>query len=596
MSVINVCLACDNNYAKYAGVVIASILVNANINDRLVFYILDGGIEKDNKEKILTLKNIKDCLINFIKIDDALFKEYQGIKTHAYVTLATYYRLKLPSLLPEVNRVIYFDCDFVINSSLHNLFNIDMGSYPIAGVKDINKKILRSNPHYVNAGMLVFDLDNMRAQNVEQLFLDYTLKNFEKIKVGDQEIINEALKGRIKVTEDEWNVQSSNFTNRSSYTTIPRCIHFVSKQKPWHFGSFSWHKKYYFKYLQYTPWALTEEEKTYWYTKNKIASFLGYIKYRPLFWLRPRYYTALFSTYIKPLFIKEKSNVFIVFNTAGLGDVLLCNGLCQNIKKVYPDSKLIFVTDSPFKDAAFYQESVDHVLTINKREGLATIIKFIKEYPYLPPDCCFLTYRNERNYLISKGLGAKKIIFYLTKKQGKVQTNHTNLLSLYTKKQINDIPIKYNPTELTDNLKKLLPDNYIVFCPESKNPPKDLPIEYAAELLNKLNRIYKIVCTGHGEKCRKYMEQLKNTGCDFIDLTDKTSISELGAILKNAKCTVSVDTGPAHLSYAVGTPTIILFRETGTSKNWAPDKNLYPHTFVLENNITPEQVYNTVIS
>ena len=55
---INVCLACDDNYAKYAGVVIASILDSANPDDSLCFYILDGGIKSKNKDKILALKDI----------------------------------------------------------------------------------------------------------------------------------------------------------------------------------------------------------------------------------------------------------------------------------------------------------------------------------------------------------------------------------------------------------------------------------------------------------------------------------------------------------------------------------------------------------
>ena len=40
---------------------------------------------------------------------------------------------------------------------------------------------------------------------------------FQKLKWVDQQIINEVLKGRIKLLPSKWNVQSSNFTNRSSY-------------------------------------------------------------------------------------------------------------------------------------------------------------------------------------------------------------------------------------------------------------------------------------------------------------------------------------------------------------------------------------------
>ena len=56
MDRINVCLACDDNYSKYAGVVIASVLANSAQDDDLHFYILDGGIKEENKTKINKMK------------------------------------------------------------------------------------------------------------------------------------------------------------------------------------------------------------------------------------------------------------------------------------------------------------------------------------------------------------------------------------------------------------------------------------------------------------------------------------------------------------------------------------------------------------
>ena len=197
MTKINVCLACDNNYSKYAGVVIASALASSAPSDNLHFYILDGGIEEENKAKINELKSIKDCEISFINIDETLFEDYKNIKTHAYITLPAYYRLKIVSLLPEVDRIIYFDCDIVVNKSLKPLFNINLGSNPFGGVRDINKRMLKKNPGYINSGMLVMDLKNMREQNVEEELFTWTKEHFDTIKTGDQEIINEALKGRI---------------------------------------------------------------------------------------------------------------------------------------------------------------------------------------------------------------------------------------------------------------------------------------------------------------------------------------------------------------------------------------------------------------
>ena len=65
---INIALSCDENYSKYAGIVIASILANAKNTDILDIYILDGGISEKSKEKILSLKNIKNCNIEFVTV------------------------------------------------------------------------------------------------------------------------------------------------------------------------------------------------------------------------------------------------------------------------------------------------------------------------------------------------------------------------------------------------------------------------------------------------------------------------------------------------------------------------------------------------
>lgn len=298
---INICLACDDNYAKYAGVVIASIMKNSESDEILNFYILDGGISDDNKSKFNELKTIKNCNIEFVQIDESMFEDYKKVATHKYISIATYYRLRLATLLPNIKRIVYFDCDMVINASLKELFYTELGDNVIAGVKDINKRMLEQNPNYINAGMVLFDLEKIREENIEQKFYDYTNEHFETIKVGDQEIINEVLKNRIKIVDDNWNVQSSNFTNRSSYTSNPKVIHYVARKKPWHFASFSYHRDYYFKYLQLTPWKLSSKELFYWTKVNQVVSLLKYFQYRPFFLFRPRFYKAIYYTYFNKI-------------------------------------------------------------------------------------------------------------------------------------------------------------------------------------------------------------------------------------------------------------------------------------------------------
>lgn len=117
MNKINVCISCDDNYARYAGVVITSVLINATGFDNLHFYILNGGISDENKNKIQSLSSIRDCKIDFVDIDANVFSDFRKITTHAYISLPAYYRLKMPTLLPDVDRIIYFDCDVIVNTS-----------------------------------------------------------------------------------------------------------------------------------------------------------------------------------------------------------------------------------------------------------------------------------------------------------------------------------------------------------------------------------------------------------------------------------------------------------------------------------------------
>ena len=304
MKEYNICLSCDNNYAQYAGVVIASILLNSDDKSFFNFYILDGNIEQENKDKIEKLKEIKNFNLNFISIDENLFEVYKKIGTHSYISLSTYYRLKLASLLPDVDNILYLDCDVIINSNLAELLEIDISEYYAAGVKDIAvnssgyvPKLEKGNI-YFNSGVLYFNLDKIRKDNIESEFEKYTIENFDKIRVGDQEIINVVCQGKIKELPSTWNVQSSNFVNRSDYTKNPNIVHYVGRNKPWKFGSINYWKNLYFNVLEKTPWAIPSEEINKWTNENQKQSIINYLKYRPLFFLRPRFYKALIKTYL----------------------------------------------------------------------------------------------------------------------------------------------------------------------------------------------------------------------------------------------------------------------------------------------------------
>ena len=283
-----------------------------------------------------------------------------------------------------------------------------------------------------------------------------------------------------------------------------------------------------------------------------------------------------------PFLLKNKENnntekLFLVFNTACFGDVLLCNALCQNIKLLYPNSRVVFIVNKPYYEAAKFQKDVDDVVIFDKKEehkGLLGLIKFIIKFKYKNAFCAFITYKNERNYLIARLSGCKNIVSdNLNDIKDKMQKKHSNLLKDFTGKEIKDLPIVcIFPEKIPDKFCEIiLPENkYIAFSPLTKNLTKDIPLETSVELIEKLNRAgYKVIFFGCGEKAKEYSAKLNCS--DFINLTGKTTITELGTLLLHCKALISADTGTMHLGNALNIPVITVFYRAADI--WSPIQN-----------------------
>lgn len=311
---------------------------------------------------------------------------------------------------------------------------------------------------------------------------------------------------------------------------------------------------------------------------------------------------------------------FLVINTSYFGDVLLTGALCQNIKKEYPDSQVIFMVNKPFYEAAKYLAGVDEVLSYDKagkHKGISGIWKFLKEYgnSYKNKiDVALIMYGNERGIFISKALRAKTIIstnrglfHYLFSTQlptevgsGSVQQENASLLKNVIKKDVIELPIRYSPpVEAVDYIQNLLSqsnitsqDELIGLCVTSKKLEKDMPVSTALEVIQALSKKgKKVIFLGAGNRSAEYVQDLHRQGChSFFDFTNKTSIAQLAAIIQKCAAVISVDTGTLHLTCALGVPLVALFyiSERHHLKKWAPAK--YYHHDLLTGDITAKDI------
>jgi len=112
-------------------------------------------------------------------------------------------------------------------------------------------------------------------------------------------------------------------------------------------------------------------------------------------------------------------------------------------------------------------------------------------------------------------------------------------------------------------------ERYVAVHPGCTAPARTWPVERWAQMVRELTADgHRVVVTG--SKGEHELTALVAGECGAIDLGGRTRLPELAAVLAGAAVTVAPNTGPAHLSAAVGTPVVSLFAPVVPAARWAP--------------------------
>lgn len=135
---------------------------------------------------------------------------------------------------------------------------------------------------------------------------------------------------------------------------------------------------------------------------------------------------------------------------------------------------------------------------------------------------------------------------------------HFRFVSAVAGKRIEPIPPKIDwPDEKPTNA---IEERYAVLNPGSNEPGRRWPFASYVSVAEKLLEMgWKVFVVGtRGERWDAALldDIAKRPG--VTDLTGRTSLVELMGIMKNAGLVISNDTGPAHLSIALGAPTLVI--------------------------------------
>lgn len=186
--VAHIVYASDDKFAEILGVSLVSLYENSKDMEDIVVYVLDSGIEKQNKDRLLSVsRSYARHDITFIPAKNISEKLSMNVAVDRG-SLSQYARLFVSSdLSMDLNRVLYLDCDIIINRSIRELWDLDLNGKTIGALMDAFSKYYRQNINLedndimFNSGVMLIDLEKWRKQNIEEKLMRFIARDRKSV-------------------------------------------------------------------------------------------------------------------------------------------------------------------------------------------------------------------------------------------------------------------------------------------------------------------------------------------------------------------------------------------------------------------------------
>jgi lipopolysaccharide biosynthesis glycosyltransferase len=204
---VNVAFCFDKFFLKYAVTTITSLVYNNKGKCCYgIFCVVDTTIELADKNRLENIvKRFSPCsTLYFISADSS----FDCSKTRHF-TKAIYFRMLLPELLPDIDKIIYLDTDLVVCDALLDLYNTDIGDNLLAGIYDncvwrikwviyehfhLSNGLKLNRTEYINSGVLLMNLYKLREVNLKKTWIDLSIN--KNLLMPDQDILNYSCAGQ----------------------------------------------------------------------------------------------------------------------------------------------------------------------------------------------------------------------------------------------------------------------------------------------------------------------------------------------------------------------------------------------------------------
>jgi lipopolysaccharide biosynthesis glycosyltransferase len=253
--VMHVAVATDDAFALPTAVTLRSLLTAAE-GTRYAIAVLHGGVSEATQEQIAKSLPEGRSTLQWLHVDGTLL---ESLPT-GHLSLAAYYRLMIPEVLPDVDRVLYADSDVLFRGSVAPLQHVELGTHLVAAVRSVNfpslctwgamdhwrELGLSPRAPYFNSGLMVIDVHGWQRESVGARVIDFVRSEFVHGTNFDQQALNAILSGCWLELPPIWNLQTPLLDDRRGGHLLyddaeierarrdPVVVHFMDRPKPWH--------------------------------------------------------------------------------------------------------------------------------------------------------------------------------------------------------------------------------------------------------------------------------------------------------------------------------------------------------------------------
>ncbi len=259
--VIPIVFSTDDNYAPFVSACVESIRDNSDKDFHYEIFVFNVGLPA-NTIKALEAASDGNITVKCVDVKDKIENIADRLYSHSYFSREMYFRVLIPEVLSQYDKVIYLDCDMIVTGDLSELYAIDIGDNCLAACRNLMHSKMRSyvedelhldSEKYINSGMLVINCKSFIENNIKDLIFE-EIKLHDTLRYPDQDLINLVCKGKIFYLQLKWNyLWHLERLNKSSSeelklkdndlieygkTKSDICImHYTGDMKPWFYNA-----------------------------------------------------------------------------------------------------------------------------------------------------------------------------------------------------------------------------------------------------------------------------------------------------------------------------------------------------------------------